>query len=428
MKINKRILILLMVIAFVGGVFGLLISSKPVEANLFKNFYDQYLKQFIQPKADQQPVINSVNSQQSTVNSQSLYAPTIDYEQAVVKAVEQSSPAVISIIISKDLPVIEQCPYNPFSDLPPEFQQFFGGGTQFYQPCQKGTKRQEVGGGSGFIISSDGLIVTNKHVVYDEKASYTVLTNDAKKYEAQVLARDSYSDFAVIKISANNLPVVNLGDSDSVKLGQTAIAIGNALGEFRNTVSVGVISGLSRSVTAAGAGLTEKFEGLIQTDAAINEGNSGGPLLNLKGEVIAINVAMVTGAQNIGFAIPINQVKKAIESVKTTGRIVTSYLGVRYTMITPDLAKKEELPVDEGALVRGTQDGPGVVLNSPAAKAGLQAEDIIIELNNEKITQDNYLGKVIQKYNVADTVTLKILRNKKEMEVKVTFEERPKDL
>jgi len=428
MNTNKRILIIIIAAAFLGGVFGSLVSSRPVEANLFKNFYDQYLKQFIQPKTNQQPVVNDVNSQQSIVNSQNLYAPTIDYEQAVVKAVEQSSPAVISIIISKDLPIIEQCPYNPFSDLPPEFQQFFGQGFEFYQPCQKGTKKQEVGGGSGFIISSDGLIVTNRHVVYDEKASYTVLTNDAKKYEARVLARDSYSDFAVIKISANNLPVVRLGDSDTVKLGQTAIAIGNALGEFRNTVSVGVISGLSRSVTAAGAGLTEKFEGLIQTDAAINQGNSGGPLLNLKGEVIAINVAMVSGAQNIGFAIPINQVKKAIESVKTTGRIITPYLGVRYTMITPDLAKKEKLPVDEGALIRGTQDGPGVVPNSPAAKAGLQAEDIVIELNAEKITQDNYLGKLIQKYNVGDMVTLKILRNKKEMEVKVTFEERPKDL
>lgn len=428
MNTNKRILIIIIAAAFLGGVFGSLVSSRPVEANLFKNFYDQYLKQFIQPKTNQQPVVNDVNSQQSIVNSQNLYAPTIDYEQAVVKAIEQSSPAVISIIISKDLPIIEQCPYNPFSDLPPEFQQFFGQGFEFYQPCQKGTKKQEVGGGSGFIISSDGLIVTNRHVVYDEKASYTVLTNDAKKYEARVLARDSYSDFAVIKISANNLPVVRLGDSDTVKLGQTAIAIGNALGEFRNTVSVGVISGLSRSVTAAGAGLTEKFEGLIQTDAAINQGNSGGPLLNLKGEVIAINVAMVSGAQNIGFAIPINQVKKAIESVKTTGRIITPYLGVRYTMITPDLAKKEKLPVDEGALIRGTQDGPGVVPNSPAAKAGLQAEDIVIELNAEKITQDNYLGKLIQKYNVGDMVTLKILRNKKEMEVKVTFEERPKDL
>ena len=410
---KRQILVIIIVSAFLGGFLGSLISVAPAEANLFKNFYDQYLKQFIQPKTDQQP---TTNNEQPIVNSQELYAPTIDYEQAVVKAVEQSSPAVISIIISKDLPIIEQCPYNPFFDLPPEFQQFFGQRFEFYQPCQKGTKLQEVGGGSGFIISSDGLIVTNRHVVYDEKASYTVLTNDGKKYDAQVLARDSYSDFAVIKISANGLPIVRLGDSDTVKLSQTAIAIGNALGEFRNTVSVGVISGLSRSVTAAGAGLTEKFEGLIQTDAAINQGNSGGPLLNLKGEVIAINVAMVTGAQNIGFAIPINQVKKAIQSVKTTGRIVTPYLGVRYTMTT------------EGALIRGTQDGPGVLPNSPADKAGLQAEDIIIELNGEKVTQDNYLGKVIQKYNVADTVTLKILRNGKIMEVKATFEERPKNL
>ncbi len=421
MNINKRILILLVVAALIGGVLGSFVSAGSAQANLFKNFYDQYLKQFIQPEIKQEPI-------EPVVSSQELYAPVIDFEQAIVKAVEQASPAVISIIISKHVPIIERCPYNPFSDLPGEFQLFFGQQFEFYQPCQKGTKRQEVGGGSGFIISSDGLIVTNKHVVYDEKASYTVLTNDGQKYEAQILARDSSLDFAVIKISANNLPVVRVGDSDMVKLGQTAIAIGNALGEFRNTVSVGVVSGLARVVTAAGRGLVERFEGLIQTDAAINEGNSGGPLLNLKGEVVGINVAMVSGAQNIGFAIPINQVKKAIESVKTTGRIIVPYLGVRYLMISPELAKKEKLLVEEGALIRGSQDGPGVLPNSPAAKAGLLAEDIIIEFNGEKVAQNNYLGKIIQKYNVGDNITLKILRADKETIIKATLEERPKGL
>jgi len=425
MKLNKRILVLIITAALIGGIFGSLISSQIAKADLLKDFYNQYLKQFVQPKNNQSPVINN---QQSATNNQQLYVSVVDYEQAVIKAVEQASPAVVSVVISKYVPVIEQCPYNPFSDLPPEFQQFFGGGFEFYQPCQKGSKLQEVGGGSGFIISSDGLIVTNKHVVYDEKASYTVLTNDGKKYEAKVLARDPNRDFAVLKISAHNLPEIRLGDSDTVKLGQTAIAIGNALGEFRNTVSVGVVSGLSRKITASGAGLSETFEGLIQTDAAINQGNSGGPLLNLKGEVIGINVAMVSGAQNIGFAIPINQVKKAIESVRKTGRIITPYLGVRYTIINEELAQKEKLPVKEGALVRGGQDGPGVVPNSPADKAGIQAEDIIIEFNGEKVTQDNYLSKLIQKYNVGDTVTLKVLRRGKEMEFKVTLEERPKNI
>jgi len=414
---NKRILVLLISTTILGGFLGSLVSVNSAGANIFQNFYNQYLKSFI-PQGTQAPV----------QSPSSTYTSTVDYEQAVIKAVEQASPAVISITISKNVPVIEQCPYNPFSDLPPEFQQFFGQRFEFYQPCQKGTKLQEIGGGSGFIISPDGLIVTNKHVVADEKAEYTVLTNDGKKYDAQVLARDANRDLAVLKISANNLPTLSLGDSDGLKLGQTAIVIGNALGEFRNTVSVGVISGLSRSVTASGAGLSETFEGLIQSDAAINAGNSGGPLLNLKGEVIGINVAMVSGAQNIGFAIPINQVKKAIESVKSTGRIITPYLGIRYMMITADLAKEQKLAIDYGALIQGDKNNPAVLPNSPAAKAGLKTGDIITEINDKKITQDKPLGSVLQEYNVGDVITLKVLRGGKEITIKVTLEERPKGL
>ncbi len=308
---NKQILTIIIFAVLLAGLFGSLISISQAEANFFQDFYNQYLKPLV-PQIKPQTTDNIPQGIQVPAQSPSpVYAPTVDYEQAVIKAVEQASPAVISITISKNVPIIEQCPYNPFSDLPPEFQQFFGQGFEFYQPCQKGTELQEIGGGSGFIISPDGLIVTNKHVVFDEKAEYTVFTNDGKKYKAEILARDSSRDLAIIKISAQNLPVLQLGDSDSIKLGQTAIAIGNALGEFRNTVSVGVISGLSRRVTASGGDTSETLEGLIQTDAAINAGNSGGPLLNLKGKVIGINVAMVSGAQNIGFTIPINQVKKS---------------------------------------------------------------------------------------------------------------------
>ncbi len=246
--------------------------------------------------------------------SKEVYKPT-EYETQIIKAVKIASPAVVAITISKNVPIIEQCPYNPFSDLPPEFQQFFGQNLQFYQPCQKGTKLQEVGGGSGFIISADGLILTNKHVVQDTAAEYTVFTNDGKKYSAKVLARDPNIDIAVIKISASNLPTIKLGDSDLIQVGQTAIAIGNALGEFRNTVNVGVVSGLSRNITASGGGgLTETIYNVIQTDASINPGNSGGPLLNLRGEVMGINTAIAQNAQSIGFAIPINQVKEIISN------------------------------------------------------------------------------------------------------------------
>ena len=301
-------------ITIIAAVFlvGVLIGvAGSVKANVFEDFYSRFLKPIFQPEATSTPV-----QEQSQPTASEIYSPTVDYEQAVIRAVEQASPAVVSIIISKYVPIIEQCPYNPFSDLPEEFQQFFGSEfPEFYAPCEKGTKLQEVGGGSGFIVTNDGMIVTNKHVVSDSSASYTVFTNDGKKYDAEVLAKHPSLDLAIIKINASGLKTVKLGSSSNLKLGQSVIAIGNALGEFRDTVSVGVISGLARNVVASGAGLSEKLENLIQTDAAINQGNSGGPLLNLKGEVIGINAAMVSGAQSIGFAIPIDQVKKAVESV-----------------------------------------------------------------------------------------------------------------
>lgn len=355
-----------------------------------------------------------------------LYKPALEYEDAVIQAVKKASPAVVSITISKNVPIIENCPASPFSDLPPEFREFFGDQLfRFSEPCEKGTELREVGGGSGFIVSPTGLILTNKHVVSDKKASYTVFTNDGKKYDAKILARDPVQDLAIIKIDAENLQTVELGDSDALQLGQTAIAIGNALGEYRNTVSVGVISGLSRNVTASGGGSVEEIRGVVQTDAAINPGNSGGPLLNLRGEVIGVNTAVVSDAQNIGFAIPINQAKRDINSVKTSGEIQVPFLGIRYVMITPEIARKQNLPVDYGALVRGNDDGPGVQKDSPAAKAGIQAEDIILEVNGKTIDAENNLGNAISKYSVGDMVTLKISRLGKEIILRATLGKRP---
>ena len=415
MNISKKIIVLIIGVALVGGFFGSLAVADFAKANIIDQFKN-FLKPLF-PSAGEE-VLTSKESVQK-------YESTVDYEDAVIKTVEKASPAVVSIIISKNVPIIEQCPYNPFSDLPQEFQQFFGGEIQLYQQCQKGTKLQEVGGGSGFIISNDGLIMTNKHVVYDKDALYTVLTNDGKKYDAKVLAQSPALDLAVVKIKAENLPIIFLGDSEGLRLGQTTIAIGNALGEFRNTVSVGVVSGLARTIIASGGDMVETIEGVIQTSAAINPGNSGGPLLNLKGEVIGINVATVSGAQNVSFAIPVNQAKKAIESVKKTGKIISPYLGVRYILISSELAKKEKLSVDSGALIRGGSDGPAIVKNSPAAKAGIQAKDVILEINGKKISQEHSLASLIQEYSVGDVVILKILRDGKETEIKVTLEERP---
>jgi len=358
----------------------------------------------------------------------SFYGPTNDYESAVIAAVKKASPAVVSIVISEQVPIVEQCPYNPFGDLPPEFQQFFGNTPSVTQPCDTGkTQLQEVGGGSGFIISSDGLILTNKHVVSDTAASYTVITNDGKKYTAKVLARDPSQDFAVVKINATGLPSVSLGDSDGLELGQTAIAIGNALGQFSNTVSIGVVSGLERTVTASDQadGQQETIQGVIQTDAAINPGNSGGPLLDLAGDVIGINTAVASGAQSIGFAIPINRAKHDIASVKTTGNIQSPYLGVRYITVTSDIATQQNLPISSGALVRGSGDGPAVAPGSPADKAGIQAEDIILKVNGQQLDANHVLGDVIAQYNVGDTVTLTVNRGGKEITLKATLGQRP---
>lgn len=361
----------------------------------------------------------------ASLDSASLAKPVLDYEQAVVQAVKKAAPAVVAITVSKNVPVIERCPVDPFGNMPEEFRQFFGGGMELYTSCETGTRLREVGGGSGFIVSANGLILTNKHVVADEKASYTVFTNDGKKYEATVLARDPVQDLAVLQIQASGLPTVELGDSDGLELGQTAIAIGNALGEFRNTVSVGVISGLARNVVAAGRGTAEAIQGVIQTDAAINVGNSGGPLLNLWGQVVGINTAVAVNAQNVGFAIPINRAKRDINSVRATGAIQTPYLGVRYMMLSPETAKEQNLAVEQGALVRGSNEGPAVQPGSPAEKAGVLAEDVIVSLNGRAVDSDNPLGSLISDLAVGQTVELKINRGGKEMNLRATIGKRP---
>ncbi|KKS32455.1 MAG: HtrA2 peptidase [Parcubacteria group bacterium GW2011_GWC2_42_12] len=356
----------------------------------------------------------------------------VSEESAVITAVDKVSPAVVSIIITKELPNIRQY-NNPFGSE--FFRQFFGNDfPNFFvpetklndQPDQGGTVKREIGGGSGFIITADGFIVTNKHVIVDPEADYTVLMNDEKKYPAKVVAQDPIIDLAVLKISAANLPTVELGDSSSLKVGQTVVAIGNALGEFRNTVSTGVISGLARSVTAGGMAIgSEQLVNVIQTDASINPGNSGGPLLNIAGQVIGINTAMAQGAQNIGFAIPINEVKSTIESVKKNGRIIRPWLGVRYVIINKAIADANKLSVDYGAIiVRGqNQIDLAVIPGSPADKAGLVENDIILEINGQKIAEDNPLANLVAKFKPGDEITLKVMHQAKAKTVRVKLAE-----
>ncbi len=345
----------------------------------------------------------------------------VNEEQATIDAVKQVSPAVVSIVITKDLSKI----YQPNEFDSPFFEFGFPFGFRF-SPSPPPSGKQEIGGGTGFIVDAKrGYIVTNKHVVRDTEAEYSVLTNDGERYDAKVLARDPFNDVAILQIKAKNLTAVRLGDSDKLEMGQTVIAIGNALGEYRNTVTKGVVSGIGRTIVAGSSAGSERLEGVIQTDAAINPGNSGGPLVNLSGEVIGINTAIDREGQLIGFAIPINTVKKVIESVEKFGRIVRPYMGVRYIMINKQIAEDNNLDVDYGALiVKGVKPTDlAVIPGSPADKAGLVENDIILEVNGVKVDENNSLAKLIQQYNVGDEITLKVLHKGREKEVKLKLEE-----
>lgn len=340
-------------------------------------------------------------------------------ESATIAAVEKAQPAVVSIVVTKDLSKIYDDYYSnglfPFS---------------FGIPSEEGGQ-QEIGGGTGFFISPDGMLLTNKHVVQDEDAEYSVIMQDGTRYDnVKVLARDPIEDMAILKVDdGNNFPTIELGDSDSLKVGQTVIAIGNSLGEYQNSVTKGIVSGLERNITAGGqlGQATERLQNIIQTDAAINSGNSGGPLINLSGQVVGINTAVDFSGQLVGFALPINGLKDEIQSVKEGGEIIKPYLGVRYILLNNQIAEANDLPYDYGALVIRGQEitALAVVPGSPADKAGLEENDIVLEINEDKITEDNDLTASIQEYSVGETITLRVFHDDKEKNIEVKLEERP---
>lgn len=346
-------------------------------------------------------------------------------DSAIIDVVDKVSPSVVSIVISKNVPDIQNYLNNPGGFFDP----FFEGspGLNGNQQNGSGLKKQTIGGGSGFFISSDGFILTNRHVVEDQQATYSVVTSDGKEYDAKILARDPVRDVAVIKIEGSGFPVATLGNSDGLKIGQTVIAIGNSLGEFSNSVSRGIVSGLKRNLSAgSGFGDSERLTDIIQTDAAINPGNSGGPLLDVEGNVAGINVAVAQGAQNVGFALPINQAKRIIDQVKNGTKISVPYLGVRYIVINSSVQKDASLPFDYGVLVlRGDKmTDLAVIPGSPADKSGIIENDIILEVDGQKIDQNNQLGDLIAKHNVGDTLTLKIWHKGETKNIEVKLEER----
>jgi serine protease Do len=347
-------------------------------------------------------------------------------DEPFIGVVERVAPAVVSITVSKNMPVMEQYMADPFAG-DPFFQQFFGGSMQMPQYRQNGTKKQEVGAGTGFLVSADGYIITNRHVVSDAEAEYEVAMADKKTYPAKVIARDTANDIAVVKIEGTGFPTVKLGDSDSLKVGQRTVAIGNALGQYDNTVSQGIISGLRRRLQAGdGQGSVESLYDVIQTDAAINPGNSGGPLLNLSGEAVGVNVAMAQGSQSIGFALPINDVRRVYDSVRKTGKIARPWLGVRFTMIDKEIKEANQLTVDEGALVvRGEKPTDlAVAPGSPADLAGIVENDIILEANGVKLTAEYPLNVAAGKLGVGDTLKLKVLHKGQTRTVEVKLGER----
>jgi len=332
-------------------------------------------------------------------------AEVLDEESVVTRVVEKASPSVVTVSISKTNVVSAMPGFDFFGDF-------------FNLPSQKqATQKIEQDIGTGFIISSDGLIVTNKHVVGDAQAKYKVILGKDEVVEVKNIYRDPENDLAIIKIDKTGLTPMEMGDSDKLKVGQTVIAIGTALGEFRSTVTKGVISGLGRGITAGNPFEgSEKLDNVIQTDTAINPGNSGGPLINSLGQVIGVNVAVSQSGQNIGFALPINLVKSSINNFKTTGEFDRPYLGVSYRMISKQAALLNDVPM--GAYVQSTLE------NSPAEKSGLKSGDIIMEIDGNKLSETFSVANYINKKKIGDEVTLKVYRDSKEISLRAKLEKR----
>ena len=329
----------------------------------------------------------------------------VSEESVITSVVDNVSPSVVTVSVSRSRSlgsIFEDNPFDPF-DL--------------FTPRQNQQQRVEQDIGTGFIVSKDGLIVTNKHVVSDTEAKYRVVTHDDKSYDVEKIYRDPTNDLAIIKIANGNLSPLEMGDSSKIKVGQLAIAIGTALGEFRNTVTVGVISGLGRGITAGSPfeGYVERLDNVLQTDAAINPGNSGGPLLNSAGQVVGVNVAVSAEGQNIGFALPINTVKDVLDQFqKSGGRFERPYLGVRYKMVIRDLALLNEIP--EGVFIQEVIEG------SPAEKGGILPEDFITKIDGKKVTEKTGgLAQIIAGKKIGDKVSLEIWRDSDTVSLNVTI-------
>lgn len=285
-------------------------------------------------------------------------------------------------------------------------------------PSIFGDSTQSVSAGTGMVISKDGYIITNHHVI-GGASSVTVVLSDGTTYKnVKVVGSDPLNDVAFLKINGvSTLKPVSIGNSSTVRVGQQVVAIGNSLGQYQNTVTSGILSGTGRPVSAQDGGTIENLSDLLQTDAAINPGNSGGPLLNIAGQVIGINTAVAQNAQGIGFAIPINATKGEIASVIAGKGVKRSYVGLKYVTITPDVADQFNLSVNHGAYVHDSQTQQPIIQGSPADNAGIQNDDVILEVNGQQIGSAGSLSSLVGEYQPGTTVKLKILRHGKTLEL-----------
>nr|MDD3720561.1 trypsin-like peptidase domain-containing protein [Candidatus Gracilibacteria bacterium] len=384
-KLNYTILsIIIILCSLTSGVIGSVVVVK-------------YLGEYVGIKT----VVPEIVKQETTKTEK--ITSVISLQNDITKIVKDISSSVVSIIIKKDLTVYRQDPFG------------------FFQ-TPIGTVKSKVGGGTGFFISKDGKIITNKHVVSDPNAEYTVIANDGTEYDAKILATDPITDLAILQINLDKIytPLDIIGDNDELNVGQFVIAVGNSLAEYQNSVSLGVLSGKNRNISDD----TIKLSGLLQTDAAINPGNSGGPLINLEGKVIGINTAIVSGAEGLGFSIPLtqNRIDYMLRSIQTYGAIKKPFLGINYIINSPGIQKELGLKVNYGAYISETPNS--VVQGSGADKAGLKAGDTILEADGEKINLDNTLSSIIQTKIPGDTIKLKVMNKKgDERDVELTLGE-----
>jgi serine protease Do len=330
-----------------------------------------------------------------------------DEQEATVRAIKKVAPSVVNINVSlkgKKLIVVDGVAST----------------TDYIS---------SLGSGTGFIISADGLIITNKHVVDVEAGSdvsYRITMSNGKKQYAMLIGTDPLNDLALLKIFDKNLPFVELGDSNKMPLGSSVIAIGNALGMYQNSVTKGIISGLNRDIVAYdSAGRADSLSNVLQTDAQINLGNSGGPLVDLNGKVVGVNVATDGGGQSIGFAIPINDVKPVIRSARENGYIVRPRLGVQYLTLNQDLVEKYKLGQQQGAWLHSENETPSVLPDTPAAKAGLQDGDIIIAVDRTSLTQQVTLSSLVQNLKPGQKITIKVYRQGKILNILATLDKYP---